>query len=336
MSHKVETMAYARDEGKPWHGLGFPVSSNLTPAQMLKAAKLDWQVEKRPVSYAGKDGTPVVVPDKYAIVRATDDKWLSMCGKMYKPIQNAEIMDFFTRFVKAGKMSMDTAGSLDDGRFVWALAKINKSFEIGKGSTADPVEGYLLVSQPHVAGNAAVIMFTPIRVVCWNTLTWALGASVINKYHGAGRFRIAHSISFTDDVKKQAAEALGLATNQLSDFEKAAKVLATKKATKEQVKQYFADVLEWDPKKAKAKAKEKGKEIEEPRALGRFMHALEQSPGADLPSAAGKWWGALNAVTYVVDHQLGRTQDNRLRSAWFGSQAQLKHRALDLALQRAK
>jgi phage/plasmid-like protein (TIGR03299 family) len=337
MSDKVETMAYAAENGKPWHGKGFPVASNLTPKQMQKAAHLDWEVEKRQVFYLDAAGKPREVPDKFAIVRKSDDKWLSQCGKAYKPIQNSDIVDFFTRFVKAAKMTMDTAGSLEDGRFVWMLAKLNKDFALGKGSNADPVQGYLLVSQPHVAGNAATIMFTPIRVVCWNTLTWALGQRIGKNAGESTRFRIAHTIDFNDDVKQKAAEALGLANNQMDQFEQAAKLLSTKKATPEQVKEYFCEVLEWDPKKAKKKAKEEGgKEPAEPRMIGKFEYALEHSPGAALPSAAGKWWGAVNAISYVVDHEVGRSQDNRLHSAWFGSRASLKQRAVELALQKAK
>ena len=46
MAHNIETMAYAN--AKPWHGLGTEVSDTLTPAQMQKAAQLDWTVSKRP------------------------------------------------------------------------------------------------------------------------------------------------------------------------------------------------------------------------------------------------------------------------------------------------
>jgi hypothetical protein len=44
-------------------------------------------------------------------------------------------------------------------------------------------------------------------------------------------------------------------------------------------------------------------------------------------------WSLVNAVTYIIDHHLGSNQDSRLRQAWFGSNAKLKTRALDLALE---
>ena len=44
MAHMVETMAYAGEV--PWHGLGVPVSNDLTPVQMMEKAGLDWKVQE--------------------------------------------------------------------------------------------------------------------------------------------------------------------------------------------------------------------------------------------------------------------------------------------------
>ena len=44
MAHMIETMAYAGEV--PWHGLGVPVSNDLTPAQMMQKAGLDWKVRE--------------------------------------------------------------------------------------------------------------------------------------------------------------------------------------------------------------------------------------------------------------------------------------------------
>lgn len=70
--------------------------------------------------------------------------------------------------------------------------------------------------------------------------------------------------------------------------------------------------------------------------LAHLRNALTHAPGQQLPSATGTLWGAVNAVTYVVDHELGRDRGAALRSAWFGQKANLKSRALELALERAK
>ena len=176
MAHNIETMAWANDE--PWHKLGVKVRSDLTPLEMMQEAQLDWTVSKRP-SYTidspdwSDDVGLMQAEDTFHIVRDSDNTILSHCGKGYIPIQNEKVFEFFKRFTEAGHMTMETAGSLRDGKEIWGLAKISNDFELVGG---DEIKGYLLINQPHVAGKSMTIKLTPIRVVCNNTLTMALEA----------------------------------------------------------------------------------------------------------------------------------------------------------------
>ena len=167
MAHNVETMAYAGEV--PWHGLGKQVPSDLSPEQMLKAAELDWTVEKVPAfaTIAGKKQNV----GWSALVRSSDDRILDVVSDEWNPIQNHEAFNFFEEYCRAGDMDMHTAGSLRNGQIVWALAKVKESFELFKG---DQVDSYLLFTNPHRFGQCIDIRFTPIRVVCNNTLTLAL------------------------------------------------------------------------------------------------------------------------------------------------------------------
>ena len=114
MAHQVETMAWAGD--KPWHGLGVEVDANLTPLQMQEAAELDWTVSKRP-SYTldapewSEDVGIIQAENTFHIVRDSDNRILSHCGRDYVPIQNEDVFKFFKRFTEAGHMTMETAGS---------------------------------------------------------------------------------------------------------------------------------------------------------------------------------------------------------------------------------
>jgi len=218
------------------------------------------------------------------------------------------------------------------GRYVWVLARLGKGtdFALGKGSNADEQRGYLLLMQPHVRGKAMVMQTTGIRVVCWNTLNIALGANLKGSKNA---FRMPHTMVFDEVVKAKAAEAVGLATQQMVEFKEAATLLSKKKAKPEEVELFFCELLQFDPKVAEKKKKDS--EVKEPRLLPKFRQALEFSPGATLPSAAGTWWGAFNAVTAVVDHQLGRERSTALKSAWVGGNAALKRDALQLALKNA-
>ena len=342
MAHEVETMAWTGD--KPWHGLGVEVSNDLTPLQMQEAAKLDWTVSKRP-SYTldapewSEDVGLIQAPNTFHIVRDSDNQVLSHCGNDYVPIQNEDVFKFFKRFTEAGHMTMETAGSLKDGKEVWGLAKISEDFELVGG---DEIKGYLLFNQPHVVGRSMTIKLTPIRVVCNNTLTFALGMG------GTASFRMPHIKAFDDDVMQSAEEALGLSAGRMAEFKQAAEYLSKQKAKHSNVLEFITELYQpttFEEYQHELKLKEQGKVVGQLDPLvDRFnayprlvVDALEQQPGANLKSSKGTWWGALNAVTYVEDHlRESHTEGNALHSAWFGAGALRKSKALDLAVKYAK
>jgi hypothetical protein len=215
LAHELEfingktQMAYAGQT--PWHSLGTVVPSDLTPAQMCKAAGLDWEVRKHPL-YANIDGQRVDTQAE-ALVRSTDNKVLSIVTESWNPVQNEEAFEFFNEFVQAGDMEMNTAGSLKQGKNVWALAKVKDSFEILGG---DKVDSYLLFSNPHEYGRCIDIRFTPIRVVCNNTLTLSLaGKSDL-------MVRLNHRSKFDPNMVKQ---TLGIAQTKMSTYKEMAEFL---------------------------------------------------------------------------------------------------------------
>ena len=170
MSHEIEMvngvaqMAYAGET--PWHGLGAEVSDDISTDGMMKAAGLDWSVTKQPMYYLTDIGEMGEVPGKSALVRSSDNKVMDIVGSDWNPVQNAEAFEFFREFVDAGDMQMHTAGSLKEGKMVWALAKVNDGFTIKTAQGEDSIESYLLFSNPHQYGKSIDVRFTPIRVVC--------------------------------------------------------------------------------------------------------------------------------------------------------------------------
>ncbi len=319
MTSAVENMAYANEV--PWHGLGEKVASTLTAEQMRKAAKQDYTVSKRPVQFTDSKGKLITVPKKFLLVRDSDDKVLSSIGSVYKPVQTKQVFEFFHDFVAAAKMKMETAGSLWDGKYVWALARVvGSDYAIGTGKK-DEMRNYLLLCSPFEHGKALIMQYTSVRVVCWNTLTMAIGANLKGKGHS---FRMPHTKNFEVE-KEEAKRVLGLIKGQAEEFKEAATILAKAKINTAQTEKFFLDVLKKSPDAART-----------PVVLPKFKAALEHAPGAMLPSAKGTWWGAVNAVTYVVDHELGKTRDTALKNAWLGNHANTKRRALEMALAGVK
>lgn len=324
MSDEVETMAWTG--AKPWHGLGNEVSNDLTAEQMLKAAGLDWAVGLQPIFYE-KGGKMLKVPNKSVLVRDKDGKVLTITGEGWKPVQNAAAMEFFREFVIAGDMTLEVAGSLAGGQYIWALARVGKNVNVGKG---DAIGSFVLLMSPHVHGKAMIIQYTNVRVVCWNTLSMALGDHLRGS---RSAFRMPHTMTFNDKMKETAKQVLGLATKQATEFKEAAVLLSKKSISDEEADEFFMEVLKFEPTKAK---KKKDGSVREPKKLEMFRDALEAAPGAQLITARGTLWGALNAVTAVIDHQVGKERETALRNAWIGHTAGIKLRALDLALKLAK
>lgn len=311
MAHMIETMAYAGEV--PWHGLGTKVDDNLSPAEMMKAAGLDWRVTKIPAT--AKIGGKNVNVGWSALVRESDNKMLSVVPEDWNEVQNEEAFEFFREWVDAGDMEMHTAGSLEDGKRIWALAKTKEKFEVFGG---DLIEDYFLLSSPHKYGLAFEARSTKIRVVCNNTLTVAL------KNESQAAVRLSHRRKIDiDEVKAM----VGISKVKLTAYKDLATYLGSKRATPDNIIQYFKDVFPLGTNDNEKKAAKLS------RAATQALGVLDTQPGAEY--ARGTWWPAFNAVTYVVDHELGRSQDTRLSSAWFGYNRARKVKALEKAVEYA-
>ncbi len=314
----VESMAYAGDV--PWHGLGVNVENTISVEDMVEKAGLNWGVETREIY--NKKGE--VIPGHYALTRDSDDRVFDICGNRYVPVQNTEAFEFFKEFVEQGDAKMETAGSLRDGKYVWGLANLGESFSLGKGKDKDTVKGYILVGCPHEQGKSLMIKFTPIRVVCNNTLTMAIRGEGSKTAKGIvmPEVRRSHRSAFDAQAVQVAKEQLGIAREQMHQFEEIANVL---KKTKMGMDDHIAVLA---PIFSAKHEEEDIKEGKRPPRLQAILDALEKAPGADPHSA----WGTLNAVTYWADHIAARSVDKRLQNSWFGKSGNQKLQVMEALL----
>lgn len=322
MAHAIEMidgkaqMAYAGEV--PWHGLGVRVPSDLTPEQILEAAGLNWDVSMAP-AFAKIAGANVDIGHS-ALVRSTDNRVLDVVTNDWNPVQNSEAFDFFNEFVMAGDMEMHTAGSLKNGQIVWGLAKVKDSFDLFKG---DEIESYLLFSNFHKYGFSTDVRFTPIRVVCNNTLTLSLNSEVERMV------KVSHRQKFEAGAVK---DMLGIATEKLAKYKEMAAFLGSKKAKDENVVEYFKRVFPITGNVNKDESKNNAEVLSRNAKIA--MDILHSQPGANF--AEGSWWQPFNAVTFMTDHVIGRSQDSRLASSWYGQNKNLKIKALETAVEMAE
>jgi phage/plasmid-like protein (TIGR03299 family) len=354
-----DNMAYVG--AKPWHGLGVEVSGDLTPEQMMDAAGLNWKVCQMPLLVQGKRENRAV-PSHVANVRSTDGKILDIVSKDYKPTQNAELFKFFKAYTDAGEMQMHTAGSLDGGRIIWALAKLNAEFTLPGRN--DKTEMHLLLSSGHKVGFALQVDLTAIRVVCFNTLSMARG----RKGKGGdgeqyGRYRMIHTATFDKTRQSQAREVVRMGRESLDRYRHVAERLVNVRFDREATRAYviellqpklFSEVIEQTQSRFSNLRPVTPGKVDGARVLAEMLSRDQYRFNADdfspttrtvlesierrQPGAretAGTAWGAFNGVTYWVDHLRGESRDTGLQAAWYGPGAQLKNDALDLAVEYA-
>jgi len=314
MAHELEIvngqaqLAYVGEV--PWHGLGVQVPEDTSAMDMMALAGLDWRVEELD-SFVEFNGEKIPTGQK-ALVRDIDGKVLTQVGANWNPVQNSEAFEFFHEFVEAGNMKMHTAGSLKDGQIIWALAKVEDNFTLFNGDT---VESYLLFSNPHQYGKSIDVRFTPIRVVCNNTLTLSLGKTADNAV------RLNHRKAFDAESVKA---TLGIAHSKLDQYRGMAQFLGSKRYTAKSLDEYLTELF-GTKKSAAGDLSRTGETVRE---------LMSTQPGAQY--GEGTWWQAYNAVTYFTDHVAGRSNDTRMQSAWFGANQKKKVDSLKKAVEYAE
>jgi len=163
MPANVESMFYVREA--PWHGLGERVEDAINSTDALQQAGLNWTVIQRSIL----TDTLMDIPGFKANIRDVDNQVLGVVSNRYKIVQNHEAFAFTDDLLGEG-VRYETAGSLQNGRKVWLLAKLPEKYII----SGDHISPYLVFSNSHDGSGSIKVAMTPIRVVCQNTLNLAL------------------------------------------------------------------------------------------------------------------------------------------------------------------
>jgi phage/plasmid-like protein (TIGR03299 family) len=267
---------------------------------------------------------PLVTADNQAKVenkavrRTSDGRILGVVGPRFVPLQNKDAFAWFQPFLAAKEAALATAGALAKGSRIWVLARLQRDpLVIAEGDT---VEKYLLLSHGHDGSLAVRCGFTPIRVVCQNTLSMA---------HGSTASRLLRC-KHTKDVHENLAnirEVMNLANQEFEATAEQFRLLARKSINQADLTKYIKKVLKVDD----------GQEVSTrtKNTLAEIVGLCEAGRGNTLPSVSGTLWTAYNGVTEWLSYQRGRSQDSRLNSLWYGDSANLNRHALQTALEMA-
>ena len=313
MAHMIDTTngtaAMAFVGRTPWHGLGQALTPGATIAEWTREAGLAYTVLESPVLFRHPAATePEVFNGRKVLHRSDNGTPLAVVSDGYRVVQPSEVMGFFERLVGLGGFQMETAGALSYGRRVWALASVGEGADVVQGDTVKP---YLLLGTSYDGTMATVAKFTTIRVVCNNTITAALGAN-------DSAVRVLHSERFDPEAVRL---QLGIVANSWERFLVQSRQLAGVPMAATEADSFVAELLQ---------PYHTGRiEVAESRAFKR-IRALFDGAAIGAEMVGSTRWAMLNAVTEMVDHERGRSDNTRLESAWFGTGAALKNRALEL------
>jgi len=345
MAHQIESMLYV---GKaPWHGLGVALDNPPTVAEAIRLAGLDWQVVLKDLQLV-ETGQAV---DHKATVRATDGSVLGVVGPRYRPLQNADAFGWFQPFLENGEASIHTAGSLAEGRRVWILAKINRAPSVI--APGDEVQKFILLSNSHDGTLAVRVGFTPVRVVCANTLAMAHNgdaSKLVRIRHTAGARQTLEDVRSIMNAADQTFEQTADVYRQLArtpitgaDLRKYVKTVLDLPAEDKDLSTRNRNVLDGILARhgeqaavvadlfAGLRDQQQAETVAGASLLDSIIGNFEQGRGQQLPASRGTYWTAYNAVTEYLSHERGRTQDSRLNALWFGDGATMNQRALTVA-----
>jgi len=308
----------------PWHGLGEKLEIAPNTKEALKLAKLDWEVHKTETyiklnkfMYIGKTYVPTEYCCTYRFDSDMNPIILGHVSKKYEVLQNEDAFQPFDEVLLDHGYTYETAGAVKDGQRIWILAKAPKNTTVGN----DKVDQYVLLFNSHNGSTGVTMKPTAIRVVCNNTLEFAL-----NKQTDSGI-----SLRHTTGVKDRLDSLTNALKSCEADLQEAFMIMRRmhdEEITREVMDKYFEEVfptlINRDKEAYHPVTKRKIPNFAKPHyeSLVAKFHYGEGNKGKTM-------WDAYNAVTEYVDH--GKNYTDPMSSIGFGWGKNTKQKAFSIA-----
>ena len=322
---------------KAWHGLGTIVDRYPTSAEALNFAGLDYQVEKRPLFTmdnlnnelrdlgATEFKSELSIPNYFATVRNDNAAVLGVVGKDYAVVQNVDAFSFFDSIVGGGDgIQYETAGALGKGERIFITAKLPSYIRVGAD---DLIEQYLFLTTSHDGGGSITAAFTPVRIVCNNTLNAAM-------HNHRNAIRIRHSSGATDRLK-QAHTLMGISSRFGSELEELFNPWAKVNISDEQVKKLIQVAMA--PSREVLQSLKNGIEDEQSSCFKNMVEEVYSyamgNETQQLQTTAGTLFGAYNSVSgYFQNVRNFKNDEAKFKSIIEGTAKQKGQTAFDLCV----
>lgn len=306
---------------KAWHGLGQIVQNYPTSEEAIIFAGLDYEVEKKQIALLENSQE---IKTHFATVRTDTAQILGIVGSKYEIVQNRSAFTFFDSLVQDGSgIKYETAGALGNGERIFITAKMPDVLRIGRN---DDIEQYIFLTTSHDGSGSIMAAFTPVRIVCNNTLNAAL------RNHSNAVY-IKHTTN-AEQKLKEAARIISISKNfgeiLEATFNQWAKVRINDRETYKLIRL------------AMAPNKEIFKAIAEDNFAFKFSTQFENicenvkeyaftAESQHLQTTAGTLFGAYNAVTgFYQNVNEYKDYNHKVNSIMFGTALDRTKAAFDI------
>ena len=332
MAHNIEerngkfSFAENGSRERAWHGLGEVVNEPMFVADALKLCRADYDVQMQPIVAlndeivsAMENGGMIeadklldlLIPNARATIRTDLNKPLGLVSDKYGIVQNIDAFKFVDMLCsgldsdRTEKPTIECCGVLGNGERVFITCKMPQDI-ILNARTDDRIETYVVFTTSHDGTGAVRCMVTNIRVVCQNTLNWAMK-------HNSGRISFRHSSKVMDRLdlmNKENAEfaykTLGLWKEYESCFKDSLEHLRNIKLSEKDIDKVLAEIALAD--EAKKAFLESGNIYHEDIATrGRniflgMKESMESGIGQDILESGNALW-AINGITTYFQNE---------------------------------
>lgn len=340
----------------PFRGLLHNVQGT-TNGELLAKSQLAYKVHQMPV---GVIGTTETRPAKgyQALVRGDTGGLLSITSDSFVPHQNSEILADMQQMAEIGKADICFAGSLDEGRKVVAVARMEGEFVLpNKTQQAyrnnhvgsdfdDKTYLFVVISGGHEVGTPFKLCAMAYRLWCGNGAFYTIcSQSTYTRTHRASLVREHGRIqSCYESIRMEfGAYAENAAKLQQTEMDKeqqrlfVAELLApgfTQKVAAKLSEGKMDDNKVWQEVADTTRGRMILNEVIKTNAadFGRTGQTLIDAIVNQNGANGANLWSAYNGITWHVDHKRGRNAESGVDAAIFGAGAQLKVQALETAL----
>lgn len=306
--------SFASAKETAWHGLGQIVDKAMTSKEAIELANLDYTVDKRP-AYMEINGEYIQVPKKNVTYRTDTNDAFGIVGDRYHIVQNTEAFEFFDAIVGENEAIFETAGCLKKGEVVFITAKLPSYIAVKD----DVVDNYLVLSSSHDGSRGIQVMFTPVRVVCNNTLSAAYGNS---------KYRV--NISHTKNASQQLREAhniMGISNLLSTELSDIYNQMAKTKINDAQLEKFFVESLDLSLDEKTGELSTRANNM-----VSVLKEYYEVGPGQE--QFTGTVWGAYNAITgFFQNVREYKSNEDKMAQNIFGSLHNKNNNSLKLALE---